>query len=326
MDFRTEVKIPSTDLRVSYRSGTLLMGSCFTENIGNRMEDLLFPADTNPFGIIYNPSSLFRNLWALLDVRNYKKEDLHSHNDLWFSYDHHGEFSSPDPDNCLNNINKRIKTSHENLKTTGTLILTWGTAWVFVSRITKNVVSNCHKVPAEKFQRHLLSVTQIVDTYSKLFAKIRKDFPDLKILLTVSPVRHLKDGAEMNTISKSTLILAAHELTGNFSYCDYFPAYEIAMDDLRDYRYYKSDMVHPNKQMGNYIWEKFSGAYFDAETRQISRNIQKFFSAANHKPFHPHSKQYLDFCKKQIKSIQILQVKYPFLSLEGLIESFKSRL
>jgi hypothetical protein len=136
----------------------------------------------------------------------------------------------------------------------------------------------------------------------------------------------LKDGAEMNLISKSTLILAAHELNRNFSYCEYFPAYEIAMDDLRDYRYYKSDMVHPNKQMANYIWEKFSGAYFDAETRQFSRNIQKFISARNHKPSHPQSVQYLDFCKKQIKSIQILQDKYPFLLLKGLIESFKSRL
>lgn len=326
MDFRTEVHTPPTDLRIDYRSGSLLMGSCFTESIGSKMQEMHFPADVNPFGICYNPSSVSRNLWTLFDGRELKKPDLHHHNDLWFSFDHHGEFSHPDPDTCLKSINDRIQTSHEKLKTTGNLILTWGTAWVFVHRDTTNVVSNCHKVPAEKFQRYLLTVTQIVDTYTKLFARIQKELPDLKVILTVSPVRHWNDGAEMNTVSKSTLAIAAYQLSQRFSYCEYFPAYEIAMDDLRDYRFYGDDLVHPNSQMVSYIWEKFSGAYFDAETRTISANLQKIVAARNHRPFHPESKQYLDFCRKQIESITRIKDKYPFLALHDLEQFFQDRL
>jgi hypothetical protein len=249
--------------------------------------------------------------------------ELHNFNDKWFSFDHHSQFSHPDRDVCLERINSRIKASNSRLKNTGTLILTWGTAWVYVNSDTANIVSNCHKLPAEKFKRYLLTVSQITDTYTSLFARIRKDIPDLRVILTVSPVRHWKDGARMNTVSKSTLVLAAHQLTGSLSYCEYFPAYEIAMDDLRDYRFYEKDMIHPNSQMVDYIWERFSDAYFDDETRQIMAQIQKLVSAKNHRPFHPESSQYADFCIKQVQSIKKLRERYPFLSLDELESHFR---
>ncbi len=232
MKFRTEVIIPPSENRISHESEILFMGSCFTENIGAMMQDLRFKVDLNPFGINYNPSSLSRNLWALLNGKQYTEKDLHLANGKWFSFDHHGQFSAAAPAACLNNINERIQSSRDRLSGTNYLMLTWGTAWVYVLKETANVVSNCHKLPSDKFSRHLLTINQVVDTYTKLFAGLRSRIPELKIILTVSPVRHWKDGPVMNSVSKSTLLLAAHRLTEMFSYCEYFPAYEIAMDDL----------------------------------------------------------------------------------------------
>ncbi len=322
MEFRTEVNIPPSENRISHETGILFMGSCFTEYIGARMQELRFRVDLNPFGINYNPSSLSRNLWALLNGKQYTKKDLHEANEKWFSFDHHSQFSAGEPDACLKNINERIRFSRERLSGTSFLLLTWGTAWVYVLKESATVVSNCHKLPSDKFSRHLLSVNQVVDTYTKLFAGLRSRLPELKIILTVSPVRHWKDGPVLNTVSKSTLLLAAHRLTEMFSYCEYFPAYEIAMDDLRDYRFYGSDLVHPNQQMIRYIWEKFSAAYFDEMTIKLMGEIEKLTTARNHRPFNPASAQYRQFCKKQLEKAQRLEKDHPGLDLSELASFF----
>lgn len=326
MEFRTEVHIPPSETRISYRSNIQFMGSCFTENIGAMMKELRFKIDVNPFGVNYNPSSVSRNLWALLNRKEYTKSDLHSGGDRWFSFDHHSRFSDPDPDICLENINKRLRISQEHLKDTRFLILTWGTAWVYVHRKTSNVVSNCHKLPAANFSRHLLTHSQIVDTYTKLIAGLRSEIPDLHIILSISPVRHWKDGATLNSVSKSTLLLAAHKLCEMFSYCDYFPAWEIAMDDLRDYRFYADDLVHPNNQMIRYIWEKFTQAWFDEQTLELSRDIRKLSNARNHRPFDPSSKQHHDFCRKQLNEIHKLTENHPYLDLSELEDYFNASL
>ena len=326
MKFRTEVEIPAPEQQINYRSNLLFMGSCFTENIGDIMKNLQFSIDVNPFGVNYNPSSVARNLWTLINQKEYSTDDLHSGNDRWFSFDHHSDFSDSDPDTCLTKINRRINLSGSKLKETDYLLLTWGTAWVYVHKRTANVVSNCHKLPANDFSRHLLSVSQITDTYTKLFAALRKSAPELKIILTVSPVRHWKDGARLNSVSKSSLILAAHKLTEMFSYCEYFPAWEIAMDDLRDYRYYDDDLVHPNKQMISYIWEKFSAAWLDQETIKIMKSVEKLVNAKNHRPFDPASQKHRDFCSKQLEEILRLGELYPFLKLGELEDYFHASL
>jgi hypothetical protein len=298
------------------------MGSCFTENIGEIMKDLQFRIEINPFGVNYNPSSVARNLWTLLNTREYSPEDLNSDGERWFSFDHHSDFSNRDRDVCLENINARIRESRKNLDKTDFLMLTWGTAWVYVYRKTANVVSNCHKVPASEFSRHLLSVNQIVDTCTKLFAALRKDNPGLRIILTVSPVRHWKDGPQLNSVSKSTLILAAHRLTEMFTYCEYFPAWEIAMDDLRDYRYYEEDLVHPNSQMVKYIWEKFSGTLLDDETKTIMKKMEKLVNSMKHRPFDADSEKHREFLRKQLEATRDLAGEYPFLQLEKLEKYF----
>jgi hypothetical protein len=326
MDFRTEVNISPSENRISYDSQILFMGSCFAENIGSKMKELHFRVDLNPFGINYNPSSLSRNLWALISGKQYTKKDLHKANEKWFSFDHHSQFSAGDPDTCLEQINERIRFSRDRLLQTNFLLLTWGTAWVYVLKESATVVSNCHKLPANRFSRHLLTVNQVVDTYTKLFAGLRSELPDLKVILTVSPVRHWKDGPVMNTVSKSTLLLAAHRLTEMFSYCEYFPAYEIAMDDLRDYRFYGSDLLHPNRQMTAYIWEKFSAAYFDDPTVKLMAEIGKLSAARNHRPFDPDTAQYLQFCKKQVEKADQLMKEHPGLDLKELLAFFNEPL
>lgn len=326
MDFRTEVNIRPSENRIAYTTGVLFMGSCFAENIGSVMKELRFPIEVNPFGVNYNPSSVARNLWTLMKAREYTAEDLHSYNDKWFSFDHHSRFSNPDRDACLENINNHIRGANRQLKEAKFLLLTWGTARVYVHKESANVVSNCHKLPAASFSRHLLTVTQIVDTYTKLFAALRKENPDLRVILTVSPVRHWKDGAEANSVSKASLLLAAYRLCEMFSYCDYFPAWEIAMDDLRDYRFYEDDLVHPNSQMISYIWEKFSGAWVSEESLVLSRRIRKLVDARKHRPFDPGSETHLEFCKKQLKETRKLAEDHPYLDLSELEEYFAAPL
>lgn len=323
MEFRTEVHIPPAKNRINYTTGILFMGSCFTENIGSILEELRFPVDVNPFGVIYNPSSLARNLWALIQGKTYGAADLESDGNRWFSFDHHSRFSDPDRDRCLENINRRLGQSTVHLAKTRFLLITWGTAWVYVNRKTASVVCNCHKLPAARFSRHLLTINRVVDTYTKLFAALRKTSPELHIILSVSPVRHWKDGATLNSVSKSTLILAAHRLSEMFSYCDYFPAFEIAVDDLRDYRFYADDLVHPNAQMTRYIWEKFSRTWIAGESLELSREVRKLVEARNHRPFDPASGEHLDFCRKQLERVRELGKEHPYLDLSGLEAYFK---
>jgi len=323
MDFRTEVDINPAENRIGYLSNILFMGSCFTETVGSIMKELQFRIDVNPFGVNYNPSSLARNLWTLHNGKEFTPEDLDSNGDKWFSFDHHSQFSHPDREICLENINKRIKAARKHLKDAQFLLLTFGTAWVYVHKRKACVVSNCHKLPAATFSRHLLSVNQIVDTCTKLFASLKKDIPGLHIILTVSPVRHWKDGPQLNSVSKSTLILAVHKLTEMFAYCSYFPSWEIAMDDLRDYRFYDDDLVHPNNQMVRYIWEKFSDTWLDREALVLSREIRKLVNARNHRPFDPASGKHQEFCRKQLEKIQQLKHKNPFLDLSELEHFFK---
>lgn len=324
--FRTEVHITPSPDKITHRSNIFFIGSCFTENIGVRMEEYKFRVDINPFGINYNPASVARNIEFLLDKKTFTRDKLHYYNERWFSFDHHSRFSHPDPDQCLALINNRLRLSSRNLIETDFFIITFGTAWVFERKKTGTIVSNCHKMPSNEFNRYLLSVDQIVQTFSDLINRLKDQIPRLKIIFTVSPVRHWKDGPVMNSVSKSALILSVHELVNRFANVTYFPGYEIAMDDLRDYRYYDEDLLHPNNQMVNYIWNKFCQVYFEEETIEIIKEIDKLITARNHKPFNPGSKQHKRFLEKQLETIRKLYTKYPFIDLKEEEKYFSSQL
>jgi hypothetical protein len=316
--FRTVIEPDPSPVRISHKSTIQFHGSCFTENIGRKMEELLFPVRVNPFGVVYNPVSVMNGIGILIDGQEFTWEDLEHGNDLWFSWDHHGSFSDPDKEKCLEKINKEINISSKHLKKTDILLVTFGTAWIYRLRKTGQVVANCHKVPAKEFDKVLLSVEDIVSSWSSFINELLKNRRKLKIIFTVSPVRHWKDGAHGNQLSKAILLLAIDELCRLYPRnTEYFPAYEILLDDLRDYRFYKDDMLHPSPQAVDYIWIAFEKVYFGTETMAINREIEKINTARNHRPFKPDTAAFKKFSANLSKQVSGLKEKYPFLNLKG---------
>jgi hypothetical protein len=324
--FRTEVKIAPADHKISHRSGIMMIGSCFTENIGARLIEHKFDIDINPFGIVYNPLSVNQNLEAILSGKKYTAPDLYKYQDTWISFDHHSRFSFSEPEVCLREINKRIENSHYRIRTINYLIITFGTSWIYRIAESGRLVSNCHKIPTSFFNRQMVKTDDIIPVYEKLIKNLIKINPGLRIIFTVSPIRHWKDGPVQNTVSKSILILTIHEILKLFNCTEYFPAYEIALDDLRDYRYYEEDMIHPNSQMTGYIWEKFSQAYFSNETLRAMKDIAKLKSALKHRPFQPGTPKHIEFLNSQLEFIQTLKKNYPFLDFSEEETSLKKQL
>ena len=315
--FQTVVKIPPFKWETGYSKKNIFMGSCFTENVGKQMADLNYDLDINPFGILYNPVSVANGLEILLHQKKFSEKDLIQHNGLWHSFFHHGRFSSPDKNLAIDKINKQLKASSQYLKNADFLFITFGTAWIYKYKLTDKPVSNCHKIPANKFERLRLSVDEIVTLYNELLDKILEVNPALKIIFTVSPVRHWKDGAIENQRSKATLLLAVDKIVETFNKgAAYFPSYEIVMDELRDYRFYSEDMIHISNVAVNHIWERFESALISGESQTISRGIKKIKTAIIHKPFNKFSKEYLYFLQKQLSDLKHFEQSYPIVNLE----------
>jgi hypothetical protein len=324
--FQTVVEVPKYSWKTGYSHKNIFMGSCFTENVGNRMAALKYDVDINPFGILYNPVSVAGSLRMLITEKEFTVSDLIHAGGLWHSFHHHGKFSFPNKQDTLKAINDRIKSSAKFLKEADFLFITFGTAWIFRYKETGQTVSNCHKIPAGKFERVRLSVAEIVAEYRELFTEIRKLNPLLKIVFTVSPIRHWKDGAIENQRSKSVLLLAIDKLTKEFGedFCVYFPAYEIVMDELRDYRFYAEDMIHISEVAVDHIWKKFQTSLIEKESLQISVQVQKVLKASNHKPLHENTPEYLRFLEQTISEIIRLESKNVHLNLTIEKEYFKT--
>jgi hypothetical protein len=324
--FQTLVEVPKYRWQTGYSQKCIFMGSCFTENIGTRMEKLKYDVDINPFGILYNPFSVSNGLRILLQQKEFKSEDLIFADGLWHSFSHHGRFSSADENEALEQINSRIKSSAGFLKNAGFLFITFGTAWIYKFKKTGQPVSNCHKIPAKEFERVRLNVDEIVDEYRDLLTEIRKVNPSLKVVFTVSPIRHWKDGAIENQRSKAVLLLAIDKLINEFGddYCAYFPAYEIVMDELRDYRFYAEDMIHISDVAVEHIWEKFQSALIDKESQQVAAHVQKIVKAASHRPIHKNTTEYNQFLLQMKKQIEDLETKYKHLNFTAEKVYFKT--
>jgi len=287
MKFRTEISVPPSDFKITHACKIAMQGSCFAENMASKLTNAGFSIDSNPFGIAYNPLSLSRNLNRLLDNQPFRADELIKDNDLYHSFSHHGRFSGIDPNEVLATINSRMEQSLVFLRAADFLIITFGTAFVYRLQSTGNVVSNCHKLPAKLFTYQRLTIETIVEEWNHLIIRLQTLNPSLRILFTVSPIRHWKDGAHENQLSKSILLLSVEELLRNRSRCYYFPAYEIVMDDLRDYRFYAEDLLHPSSQAIDYVWEKFTEAWFDNETLKKAQAFEKVRRSLNHIPLHP---------------------------------------
>ncbi|MGQ1786529.1 MULTISPECIES: GSCFA domain-containing protein [unclassified Saccharicrinis] len=310
-NFRTEIKVDESVHKIEYDSQVMFLGSCFSDNMGNKFKEYRLPVLTNPFGVIYNPLSVANTLRSVIRNKTYTESELRYHNDLWLSFDHHGSFSKPDKNETLRLINDKCQISYEYLKRSRFIFITFGTAWVYQLKETNQIVSNCHKYAARCFNRYLLNIEEIVNTYKLLLTELLVFNPDLKIVFTVSPVRHWKDGAHGNQISKSTLMIAINNLCEMFESCSYFPAYEILMDDLRDYRFYAGDMLHPNSTAVEYIWEKFEISFFSTSTLHYKNEMLNLEKAVKHRALNPATDQHQRFLKKQIEKIEKLMITYP---------------
>jgi hypothetical protein len=319
MKLITEVALPEYPFSLDHESPVLLMGSCFTENIGRQLERYRFPVCINPFGVTYNPLSVKRGLEALMDKDAYEAQDLNLHNNLWFSFDHYTGYSSPDRDKALEKINSSFHSAKELLDKAGVLILTWGTSWIYTYNKTGRVVCNCHKIPAKEFTRTQLSTEEIIAAYQTLLPRLFEFNGKLKIIHTVSPVRHWKDGAHGNQLSKAALLLAGENLQKQFpGQFFYFPSYEIVMDELRDYRFYSADMLHTNEQTTAYIWEKFQKTLIGESSMEIIRDMEPVLKMMEHRPMGSNVKAHQQMAKKLKQAVEILKIKYSDLDLTNI--------
>lgn len=319
MKLLTEVSLPEYPFSLNHQSPVLLMGSCFTENIGRLMERSLFPVCINPFGVSYNPLSVKRGLEALMQKEAYLAEDLDQYNELWFSFDHATRFSSSDQARCLQEINHAFLEAKAALKQARALILTWGTSWVYRYNATGEVVCNCHKIPAREFTRSRLSPQEILAAYESLLPILFEFNKDLKIIHTISPVRHWKDGAHGNQLSKAALLLAGDALQERFpKQFFYFPSYEIVMDELRDYRYYAEDMLHTSEQTSRYIWEKFQAALIEPRSREIIGEVEPLRKILEHRPLSKEGDASQQSQTLLEEKLEIARKKYPEIDWEIL--------
>lgn len=312
--FQTKVEIPLPGIQISYTDSVMSLGSCFAENIGKRMKDAYFVTDINPFGVLYNPVSICNSIDLLLQNEIFTEIDIFENRSLWQSFSHSSYFTGNSSDDCLEKINTRLNASRQFLKRTDFLLITFGTAWIFEDKKSGRVVSNCHKLPANEFIRRRLSVDEIVDDYTKLISNLQTLLPTLKLIFSVSPIRHWKDGAHENNISKSILLQAVDELQKKFDSVCYFPAYEIQLDELRDYRFYATDMMHPSDLAVEYIWTRFSDTYFSDQTLSLKKRLEQLSADLTHRPIRPESVEFNNFMNMVDKRKKELINEYPFLT------------
>lgn len=306
MDLQTIIKLEKPEIKIGYDTRMMMLGSCFVENIGEKLDYFKFDVDINPCGIVYNPVSVANTLQLLVEGRRFICNDLLQNGDRWVSFSHHGSFSDRDPLRCLQKINEQLELSSAHFAHTDVLVITWGTAWVYRYRQSGQLVSNCHKFPSASFDRFRLGIADIVNLYSDLLPRLKEANPRLKVLFTVSPIRHWKDGAHGNQLSKAVLLLAIDELMQRFDFVSYFPSYEIVMDELRDYRFYAEDMLHISPQGVNYIWEKFKGQYFTTETLDFMKRIDKLNKILLHRPSDPDSEATLQLRQQASEELKNL--------------------
>ncbi len=322
--FRTVFKPEPFDFKISYNSNMMFIGSCFTENIGNKLQELKFNVNINPFGIIYNPISVAKSLEFIIDNKQFKEEDLFFYNEYWHSFYHHGKYSETDKEKGLEMINSSLSNSFNFLKKTNFLFITFGTAMVYSHIKNDIIVANCHKIPAVEFEKRMLNESEIIKVYNNLIEKLRLINDKLKIIFSVSPVRHLKDGFSENFLSKSILRTAIEKIRQSDSDIYYFPAFEILNDDLRDYRFYDTDLVHPNDTAVNYIFDFFKKTFFSDETGIVLKKIQKIVSASKHRIFDKNTMQSRKFIANTLNDIDTLEKSYPFPDFEKEKEYFLS--
>lgn len=316
MDLQTKVPIQPTDSPIGYDSKIVLLGSCFVENMGAKLGYFKFRHTQNPFGILFQPLAIENLIQRAVEDVQYQENEVFEQEGVWRCFDAHSDLRSTDKDSLLKMLNQRLLSTREALENASHLILTLGTAWVYEYIPSKKVVANCHKVPQKEFHKKLLSVEAIVASLNSMVGLVQKINPKVQPIFTISPVRHLKDGFVENQQSKAHLISALHHFMANGHNVSYFPSYEIMMDELRDYRFYAKDMVHPNELAVDYIWEKFKSVWISEDSHSIMDEVEAVQKGLMHRPFNPDSEVHKKFETSLRSKITYLQKRYSFMKFE----------
>lgn len=314
MEFRTTVKTGENRSWLHHSDSVVLLGSCFSDNIGAKMHGALINATVNPMGTLYNPLSIARGVKLLIAGEPIAGQDLFMQGGVWNSYDFHSRHSLPDKQATINHMNRQIEVGHHALKQAHLLTITLGTAIVYRLRSTGEVVANCHKVPQHEFTRRMVTASEAVQALDDMLTRLHEFNPELRIILTVSPIRHIADGLDTNSLSKALLRVAIHEVLANHrDYCDYFPAFEIMMDDLRDYRFYASDMVHPSDMAVEYIWQAFQATYLDDRSALAVARCERIHKRLQHRPMSTNRETVDRFNADTASVVRNLIKEYPYL-------------
>jgi hypothetical protein len=313
MNFTTKIPIAKSNSPIDYSSQIVAMGSCFAENMGEKFDYYKFQSTTNPFGIIFNPIAIEKILARAIHLNYFTETDLFFHNELWHCYEVHSDLSQPNKEVMLSNLNRLLTELNSKLAAATHLFITYGTSWVYQLKSNGVVVANCHKVAQDQFEKVILSVIEIENAIQNSIDLIQKINPKCQVIFTVSPVRHIKDGFVENQRSKANLISALHTSIFQQPTSSYFPSYEIVMDELRDYRFYAQDLLHPNAVAIDYIWECFCETNITEAAQKVMQEVECIQKGMGHRPFHPDSTSHSKFLQKLKEKSAQLEAQFPFM-------------
>ncbi len=322
MRLMLDLKINPPEKKLNYSQRITLIGSCFSEQIGSRLKDLKFTVLQNPNGILYDPISISSSILSYINNKQYQAEELFYLHELWHSWQHHSVFSGINRDEVLDNINQSQTNACQFLKQANWLIITLGSAYHYKLAAEQTDVANCHKAPSDHFIKELITAEQAEVALSDAIQQIYSYNPSIQIVLTVSPVRHIRDGVVENNLSKAMLLQSVHLLCKKFKHVCYFPSYEVVIDVLRDYRFFETDMVHPSAMAVDYVFQKFSETYISKKEQTIVKEIEKIIAAKNHRPFHAGTDAHIIFKYTHLQKARQLQASHPYLNLEEEIDYF----
>lgn len=312
LELQTKIPLqPRSSNKIDYDSRILSIGSCFAENIGEKLAYYKFRNAINPFGILFHPKAIEKLVLRAIEGEAYGEEDIFHQNERWHCFDAHSKLSNTSKNDLLQELNSALELTTRTLQEASHIIITLGTAWVYRHLERDSIVANCHKVPQKIFSKILLSVSDIKSSLQNIEKEVRRINPDVQFIYTVSPVRHLKDGFIENTQSKSHLIAAVHKSLNSSS--NYFPSYEIMMDELRDYRFYDEDMIHPNATAVDYIWQGFKSVWINLGTFKTMKDVETVQKGMHHRPFNPKSSEHKRFILQIEEKKKNLGIKFPHI-------------
>ena len=313
MKLQTQLSLEKQAPGINYNSKLFLLGSCFAENIAEKFSYYKFQNEVNPLGVLFHPIAILDLLTRAHENNPYSEKDIFFSNGCWQSFQSHSRLNSISQIEILDHLNKALKSTQDQLKNASHVILTFGTAWVYEHIQSKTIVANCHKQPQKEFEKSILSIDQLQETFNSIISILKSFNPKVTVVFSISPVRHLKDGFVENNLSKAHLITALHSVINTSENTHYFPSYELLMDELRDYRFYKQDMVHPNQIAIDYVWEKFQPIWIDADVNPIMQEVNQLQKGFAHKPFNPLAEEHAIFLSSLAKKAKAMESRFPFM-------------